>query len=59
MMNRNMVNHMLAALDVDLESYQRDHKCGVISDADMQIVEQRYTECMEFLLDQTPEGTGK
>lgn len=53
-MKREVIWHMLDALDVDLESYKRDHAGGVIDDHDMEIHEERYTKAVEFLLDELP-----
>ena len=53
-MKREIIWHMLDALDTDLESYKRDHAGGMVDDHDMQIYEERYTEAVEFLLDELP-----
>ena len=53
-MKREVIWHMLDALDTDLESYKSDHAGGMVDDHDMQVHEERYTKAVEFLLDELP-----
>ena len=55
MKNFTITSHILDALDVYLEGYQSDHKCGMISDKDMQEHEEVYSMCLDFILDDLPQ----